>query len=258
MNALNPIPAANDNDKAGNGHAPINGHDEFLTLLPIVERHARVAFRGRPEVHREEAVAEAIAAAFESYVRLKAAGRDPIRDYPSQMAVYAVLHVKDDRHVGGAASSKDVLSHRARRKHGFQVQALPHCCQRSAHVLYGTVDGQDDLDFFEEQLCDNRQTPVPDQVSFRLDFGDFLCSLSPRDRKVVRFLAKGHSGKETARRFRVCPARISQLRHEWTRAWAAQQGEDGFEIKRTQQRRKRGRPAATAESRRYPILCCTT
>jgi hypothetical protein len=43
-------------------------HAEFLELYLIVQRHARVVFRGRGQVDREEAVAEAVAAAFD-YVR---------------------------------------------------------------------------------------------------------------------------------------------------------------------------------------------
>ena len=41
-------------------------HAEFLALYPVVERHARVVFRGRRHVDREEAAAEAVASAFAS------------------------------------------------------------------------------------------------------------------------------------------------------------------------------------------------
>ena len=99
MNAINTLsPATNT--------LPPQEHDGFLALLPVVERHARVTFRGLPPVHREEAVAEAVAAAFQAYVGLRQRGHDPVRDFPSLMATFATLHVKNDGQVGGQSTSK--------------------------------------------------------------------------------------------------------------------------------------------------------
>ena len=42
---------------APSGQATLQLHEEFLSLLPIVERHAHVVFRSLPNVHREEAIA---------------------------------------------------------------------------------------------------------------------------------------------------------------------------------------------------------
>jgi hypothetical protein len=85
-------------------------HDGFLALLPVVERHAQVTFRGLPPVHREEAVAEAVAAAvaaaFQAHVGLRQRGQDPGRDFPSIMATFTTLHVKNDGQVGGQSTSK--------------------------------------------------------------------------------------------------------------------------------------------------------
>src|SRR5262245_51597139 len=97
----------------GNPHL----HADFHTLLSVVGGHALVTVRDHYEVDREELVAEAVAAAYESYVRLKARGKDPVRDFPTAMATFAVLHVRDDRHVGSACSCTDVLSRKARQKH---------------------------------------------------------------------------------------------------------------------------------------------
>jgi len=200
-------------------------HEGFLPLLPIVERHARAVFRHLPEVHLEETVAEAVAAAFLAYVRLKLRGRDPVRDFPACMAGYAVLHVKCQRHVGGRTSSKDVISALAQARHGFRVESLPRSFRRPQGDLYGTVRGQQHNDAFEEQLQDKRHWPVPDRAAFRLDFFDFFQTLSRRDRKIVRYLARGHSGKEAAQKFRLTPGRITQLRQAWRREWYARHGE---------------------------------
>ena len=218
MSTTNPRPSPN-------GQRNHQEHDGFLPLLHIVQRRARIVFRHLPEVHREETVAEAVAAAFEAYVRLKTRGQDPVHDFPSRMAGYAVLHVKAQRHVGGQSTSQDVLSVEAQAEHGFQVEPLPCTSRRSPEDLYGTVRGQQRLDAFEEHLQDTRHWPVPDRAAFRLDFSDFFQSLNRRDRKIARFLGRGHSGKEAAQKFRLTPGRISQLRHAWCREWYTRHGE---------------------------------
>jgi hypothetical protein len=200
-------------------------HAEFLALAPVIERHARVVFRHRKPVDREEAIAESVAAAFESYVALKARGKDPVRDFPSMMATFAVLHVKDGRHVGGRSSSQDVLSRKAQGRHRFRVESLPASLRNSHDGLYSAVGGQEQQDVFEERLHDNTRTPVPDQVCFRLDWPAFLQTLTQRDRGLAGFLAMGHSAKAAAEQFNLSPGRVTQLRQRWRREWLTFQGE---------------------------------
>ena len=107
-------------------------HADFLQLRPIIDRHARVVFRTSTEVDREEASAEAVAAAFESYLRLKKRGKDPVQSFPSLMATFAARHVKDGRHVGGRRTSSDALSFTAQQKHGFRVASLKRCSVKQA------------------------------------------------------------------------------------------------------------------------------
>jgi hypothetical protein len=95
-------------------------HDDFLFLRTTVERYARFAFRHLSPSEREEATCETITAAFISFVRLKARGRDPAREFPGRMAYWATLVVLDGRHLIGT----DVLSPRAQRRHGFRVQSI--------------------------------------------------------------------------------------------------------------------------------------
>ncbi len=47
----------------------------FLRFVPAVETHARITFRELPEVDKEEAVAEAVAAAFCNYVSVARRGK---------------------------------------------------------------------------------------------------------------------------------------------------------------------------------------
>jgi hypothetical protein len=216
MSALSSVPS----------HSGAAGpHAEFLQLYPLVERHAQFVFRGRPRAERDEAVAEAVAAAFASYVRLKARGKDPVHDFPWAVAIYATLHVKDGRHVGGRSSSQDALARKAQRRRAFSVEPLLVSTRTSHESLYATVRGQREQDAFEERLRDNVQTPVPEQVAFRLDFPAFLRTLTERDRQLALALAAGQPAKEVAHRWGLSPGRITQLRQQWHREWRGFQGE---------------------------------
>jgi hypothetical protein len=199
-------------------------HAEFLDLIPTIERHARFAFRGRAAAEQEEAAAEAVAAAYESYVKLTARGMNPARNFPSAFAAYAVLHVKAGHHVGSSSSSTDVLSPRAWKKRGFRVEPLSGSpgvardrCNPAAHRrLVGE---------FDEQLRDNTRSPVPDQAAFRVDFPTFLAGLGQRDRELVKFLALGHFAHSAATRFKLSEGRVCQLRKTWRERWCQSQDE---------------------------------
>jgi len=199
---------------------------EFLDLLPHVRQHAAVVFRALPAAEREEAIAEAVAAAFVAFRRLRARGLDPVRDFPSQMAIYAALHVKDGRHVGGRASSKDVLSVKAQRKHGFRVESLPLATRRPHEDLYGGLNGQRSLDAYEERLRDNHRTPPPEAAAFRIDFPEFIGSLCGRDQRLAGFLSLGNSARDAAARFGLSPGRVTQLRQGWCREWHVRNGDE--------------------------------
>ncbi len=96
----------------------------FLRFVPAVETHARITFRELPEVDKEEAVAEAVAAAFCNFVSVARRGKvNTLR--AGTLARYAALHVKDRRHVGGhRETKKDVLSWRAVGHRRFAVHRL--------------------------------------------------------------------------------------------------------------------------------------
>jgi len=181
----------------------VSPHLDFLPVCPVIQRHARITFRHLPLVEREEAIAEAIAAGFVSFVRLKDRDRAPA-GYPGAIAKFAVLHVKNGRRVGNKFNSRDVCSrrHRDRRSPNRGSIASP-------------AEG------WEEFLTDDSLTPILDQVAFRLDWPAFLTSLSWRHRQILHALASGHSGKWVAHRFNLSQPRITQLRQQWRREWLA-------------------------------------
>ena len=199
-------------------------HADFLQLCPIIERHVRIAFRGHPLSEIEEAVAEAVGAAFVSYLHLKKRGKDPVRDFPSAMATFAALHVRSDRHVGGRSSSRDVMSTRAQRKRGFRLQSLS-VARYTGIEKHSLAHGCRQYDALEECFRDNTRTPVGDQAAFRVDFPCFLRSLSERDRDLAWYLGLGHSASDAATRFGISAGRVTQLRQQWQREWMLGQGE---------------------------------
>ena|ERR1019366_1999019 len=183
-------------------------HDSFLPLQSIVERHTNIVFRNLPSVDREEAVAEAVAAAFQSFVSLIRRGKDP-HQFPTMLATRAAQHVLNGRRVGSRCRRGDVFARASRRSLDCRLRSLPH---------------RDDP-AWADALVDNRRTPVPDQVSFRCDFPCWLQTLTPRDRKIANQMALGHTTKWMAQRFGLTPARIAQLRRELHALWQGFHGE---------------------------------
>jgi hypothetical protein len=70
-----------------------------------------------------------------------------------------------------------------------------------------------------DQWREDRKTPVPDQVCFRLDFPRWLASLANRNRQIALALAEGDTTAAAARRFSISVARVSQLRREFFTSW---------------------------------------
>jgi len=98
--------------------------DRFLKLLPAVQAHARNRFRNLPDVDREEAIAEATAAALLNFRIAERHGKANSVT-PGTPARFAVLHVKAGRHVGGSQDRKrDGLSRLAQRSNRFRVYSL--------------------------------------------------------------------------------------------------------------------------------------
>jgi hypothetical protein len=78
---------------------------------------------------------------------------------------------------------------------------------------------------WEEALHDNRLSPVPDQVSFRLDFPRWRGGYSQRDQGIIDELMVGERTGAVAGRHGLSPARVSQLRREFHHDWRRFQGD---------------------------------
>jgi hypothetical protein len=180
----------------------------FLAILPRVEKHACFHFRHLRCPHRQDdAVAETVALAWHWFRRLAQRGKDPSR-FPVAFANFAARAAKNGRRLCGQEKARDALSPLAQQRRGFAVQSLP-----MASSMHGNI--------FDEALAHNTQTPVPDQVGFRLDFPAWRLGRCERDRRLIDDLMIGERTLDVARRHGLTPARISQLRRAFHHDWLA-------------------------------------
>jgi hypothetical protein len=199
--------------------APDPQHARFLALLPRIERHAHIYFRDiKCPDRKEDLISETLGLCWAWYRRLAARGRDP-GQFVSALASFACRAIRCGRRVAGQESANDVLSEHARAKHGFTLSSLPSAVRTCHEDLYGDVTSQRQQDIFEERLRENAVTPIPDQVQFKIDFGAWLATLTPCERRLIRAMADNERTKDIARQFGVSPGRISQLRREFKQDW---------------------------------------
>jgi len=200
-------------------------HAAFLTLLPKLQMHAKIYFR---DIHcadeKADKVAEAVALGWKWYCRLHERGKDVAR-FPAVFAFFLAKAVRCGRRLCGKEKAKDVLSPCAQWRHGFMVETLPSSTRTSLDGLYAKPHGQQMHDAFEERLQDNTITPVPDQAAFRIDFPNWLRTLTKRERRIIRAMLRNEHTKDVSRQFAVSPGRISQLRREFERGWKRYTGD---------------------------------
>jgi len=194
-------------------------HRAFLRIAPRIELHGRVCFRGLKCLDtRQDCICEMLALAWRWFLRLIAQGKDPLR-FPSALADFAARAVKAGRRLCGKHKGKDVMNPLAQRQHDFVVELLPSSTCRSHESRYSVPLGQQAQDALEARLRDNAQTPVPEQVSFRLDFPCWLRTRTSRDRKLINDMLQDERTLDLAKKYGLSPGRISQLRREFRTDW---------------------------------------
>jgi hypothetical protein len=185
--------------------------DRFLQMLPLIHEQASHAFRRELPERREELVAAVIANCWVEFVRLMDRGLgDAV--YSTPLARYAVRQVRSGRKVGGSLNVNDVSSGYAQKSKGFVLESLDQYSERKNQ--------------WKEILVEDRKTGPAETAICRIDFGDWLRSLSKRQRRIAKALGNGEQTKEVAKRFGVSAGRISQVRRELMAAWDSFVGED--------------------------------
>jgi DNA-binding NarL/FixJ family response regulator len=128
------------------------------------------------------------------------------------LAQYGIKQTRDNRVTGGKLNIRDVMSKYCQDRKGVVVERIDKFNERD--------------DCWEEAVVvDTRNAPVPSVVAFRVDFRNWLRSLSPRDRRIAKYLSLGNRTQDVARKFSVSAGRVSQLRRELAKSWGAFVGE---------------------------------
>jgi hypothetical protein len=181
-------------------------HNAFLSILPKIQLHGSIYFRGvRCHDRRQDLIAEMAALAWKWFVQLARQGKDATQ-FPSAIASYAARAVNAGRRLCGQERANDVLSPATQRQHQFVVDELANVSTLSRNPL-------------TDALLDNTQTPPDEQAAFRIDFPAWLKSLDNRKRRIAQDMAYGHRTKELATSYGTTHGRISQLRREFHTDW---------------------------------------
>ncbi len=193
--------------------SPPAWHTAFLAMVPATEAHAKFALQylcaGVCRRRRSRRSPATACVAFGKWlVELNKAELA----YPSALARFAVAQTKDGRKVGGRLNVRDVSSPYCQRKKGVTVDRLDSFDSRNEAWL--------------EVLLEDRHAGPAEVAAMRVDFSAWLKCLPRRLRKIATFLANGETTTAAAKRFRVSPGRISQIRMQLLRAWQHFQGDE--------------------------------
>jgi hypothetical protein len=191
-----------------------HAQQQFTAHLPAVDNAARFAFRRRRRQDREEALAEARAAAWSAWAGLLRRGKDPVEVGVTGIANNAVRNVRQGRRIGNPTcgrGARDVWHPRARRALGLRVVSFAE--------LAGPQVGS-----WRDWLAEDNSISPADQAIFHLDYQTWLAGLPEKKRWVAELLALGHEGFVVARLIGIAQSRVSQLRGELEASWRQFQG----------------------------------
>jgi hypothetical protein len=188
----------------------IKWHKRFLAMLPKIRKHAAVAFRYLRSEAREEAVHEVVCNALKAFVRLVQLKKVDLA-YPTVLARYGVKQTRDGRKVGGHLNVKDVLS---------------KYCQDQKDVVVERLDHFDKTEeAWQEVLVEDKHSGPAAVAAMKIDFTEWLKTLSYRVRRIAKLLATGEKTSIVAKKFDLSDGRISQLRRELAQSWKTFQGD---------------------------------
>lgn len=181
-------------------------HEQFLSMLPMIVQLARRAFSHYDPERRDDLVQEVVAKAFIAFARLVELGRQSIA-YATPLANYAIRQILGGRRAGCRQRRNDLMT---------DCPTAP--CPRH----FGVIDRQGQ---WHEVLYEDRKAGPAETAAARIDITSWFASLPRRNRQIARALADSETTQEVARRFRVSPGRVSQLRREFEDSWCSRQGE---------------------------------
>ena len=179
--------------------------DQFLLLMPSIKKQASYAFRSLNIESRAEAIADVVANAWVAFCRLAEAGKSALA-YPTTLARYAIAQFNAGRRVGTSTYTLDVTSPASTRKHGHHVESI-------------TPFDLEEKDSWKAIVVEDRSVGPAEVAELRIDFEDWLRSLSPGHRNLATQMSEGYSTSELAENNRLSRGRISQIRRELEESW---------------------------------------
>jgi hypothetical protein len=103
-----------------------------------------------------------------------------------------------------------VLSPYAQRKQGFAVSRLDRPSEGN--------------DAWKEILVEDPSCTPAELAASRIDFDAWVKTLPRHKRRMASTLAAGETTSDTAKKFKVTPGRVSQVRRELAESWDEFQG----------------------------------
>ena len=178
--------------------------EHFMQMVPVITAMARKAFSDRDPEAREELTSEALTHSLVMFALLIEQGREALA-YAAALALFGIKRVRIGRPAATPMNVKDVSSSYCQIRKGITLHRLDRY-------------DQDEGGWMEVLVEDKSCTPA-ELAATRIDFSDWLKTLSRREKKIATTLATGETTGNTARKFRVSPSRISHLRRQLKDSW---------------------------------------
>lgn len=190
--------------------ADCSWHTAFEPMIPAIRQQARFAFRNMLPEAKADAIEEVLASCCCAFARLAERGMAHVAN-PSALTRFAVRQFRDGRRVGSKLNVRDVSS---------------EYCQRRKRIVLERIDQLDrKTGMWSQILVEDRHAGPAETAAARIDVGDWFRRMRPKVRRVAQALSVGERTKDVAKKYKLSPGRISQLRTEFYESWREFQGE---------------------------------
>lgn len=179
--------------------------ESFAQALPRIEGMASAYLGMRHGDRKDEAIAEVVAISWKEYRQLALRGR-AVEKLLGKIVWFAAKSVRSGRRLVGSHPIGDVMSPRARFRHGYSVGTLPHG---------GEEANPEAIDALRTRTAESPEIAA----AFRVDLEEWLKGLGGRERRVARQLLAGSNGAEVARRHGVSRTMIYFIRRDLRADW---------------------------------------
>jgi DNA-directed RNA polymerase specialized sigma24 family protein len=176
----------------------------FTELYPRIHRLASIQHRRLHGDQHDDAVGETIAWAWKLYRKKALVGEDP-DPLLGHMVRFAAGHVRAGKLLG-RSEARDVLSRLTRGQGNYRVASLPHADDEEASAaVRGAL---------------RHRVPGPaEEAACRIDYADWLATLTDKQRAVAAGLEAGLNLTEIAQQHGVTKAAVQAMRSTMARKW---------------------------------------